>query len=143
VTVSNVAGSSPVNRVTFMADNGNASSVDITHNAGTTFRLNSASYYTFKNLSFSNTSTSGVAMSWSGSLKRDSLLGCTLTTATSTSSSCMAFDAAPSGTGPGDGPTFIGNTFTGGYYTFRWNGGSSAAGAVYDFVFDDNTLNGT
>ncbi|MBS1778455.1 MAG: T9SS type A sorting domain-containing protein [Bacteroidetes bacterium] len=145
VQIPNFAGSSSSNRVTIQAANG-AGTVTIS-NAGTSsanyvLQLNGSQYVSIKNLTIVNTGTTyGRVLDLTGGASYDSVLGCTLTGVSgSSSSNNRAVISATSG-GSMNSNVIKGNTIQYGSYGVYWNA-SSTSTLASDDVISNNTFSG-
>ncbi|OSZ78159.1 hypothetical protein CAP35_07820, partial [Chitinophagaceae bacterium IBVUCB1] len=100
LAINNIVGSSPANRITFQAENGDPSSVNISFTPTSSadnfvVRLNNASNLTFRNLTIlSGTSSWGYVIVPVGTLNNDSLIGCNIISGNLTSSLASCIYAA-------------------------------------------------
>jgi parallel beta-helix repeat protein len=120
-----LASMSAVNTVTFRSENADASLVTITTAASSTasnyvVNMNSTDNYHFKNLTLENTGTSyGTVFKMDGS-SNNSIIGCVLTSAVSSTSTNGAI--IYSNTSVDSNNVFMNNTFDGGSYGMYWYG---------------------
>lgn len=143
-SLKSINGSSATNRIVFQSENGDQNLVNI--NFAPTFakknyvvQLNSASYITFKNLTFTNGSTTlGRVFDYAAGASSDSILNCRLvgqavTTSTANISLLYALDLR------GGNNVFIGNTFQNGSYGAYFRGVSTTE-QTDGVVFEANTF---
>jgi gliding motility-associated-like protein len=144
IMIKKVPGASTTNTVTFMSQNGNPASVILSYDATAAalnyvLKLDSASFITFKNMSFAAiNSTNGRAIEFAGIASRDSILNCAIDVPSSSSTSNVI--AGIYGTAlAGSDIVVKGNTITDGSSNIYLSG---TAGIANRFVIDSNILNG-
>ncbi|MCD6062356.1 MAG: hypothetical protein K0R82_267, partial [Flavipsychrobacter sp.] len=138
-----VIGASAVNRITFRSETANPANVTVSFNVTSTannyvFLLDSAKYFTFKDLTVRSTNTTyGYSFEFRNLAAFDSIVGCRMNPAATTSSSAGGIYAYQ--TFKGSDIFVANNTFTGGYYGVYVYGLSAAPSRR--FTIDGNTFN--
>lgn len=135
VTVSNILGASTTNTITFQSENSNANTAIIS-NGGRAFALESSSHIRIRNLTISST-TLAYALSMIGSVSDISITGCNINAPLSASPASAAF-VATTLSGTNTNIEFKNNVFTGGFYSFIWDGNPSSY--TSDLLVENNTL---
>ena len=148
VRIGNVRGVTPVRTVTFQAENGIASSVNLTFDATAaatnyTLKLDSTRYFIFKNLTISGTNASfGRAVELATTSSFDSILNCILVAPVTTSSinnMAVVFASALKGTRN----VIRGNTINNGSYGIFLSGTGTGANLTEDHIIDSNIVTGS
>jgi len=138
-----VQGMSAVNRVTFQSETNNAANVTVSYNVTSTTSnyvvlFDSGSYFTFRNLTVNSSNTSyGYSFEFRGTASFDSVVGCNMVPAGSTSSYTGGVYAISPFKGTDN--EIAGNTITGGYYGIYLNG-SALTTAIPRFMIDNNNI---
>jgi hypothetical protein len=142
--INSVQGGSATNRVTFQSETHVAGNVIINYNLANAadnyvLQLNSASNITFKDLTIKTTNASyGRVVDLAGSAGSDSIINCTLSSSTvSSSNSNICVIYAYHLTGKDN--VFMGNTILNGSYGIYYYGTSTST-LVQDAVFINNTI---
>ncbi|HET9277525.1 MAG TPA: right-handed parallel beta-helix repeat-containing protein, partial [Flavitalea sp.] len=144
ILIKKVPGTSATSTVTFMSQNGNPASVNLTYNSTLTalnyvLKLDSASFITFKNITFTATNVAnGRAIEFANNASKDSILNSVIDVpASSSTTNAVAgiFGTALTGTDI----VIKGNTITDGSSNIYLSG---TAGAANRFVVDSNILSG-
>lgn len=144
IIIKKVPGASATSTVTFMSQNGNPASVILSYNSilaasNYVLKLDSASFITFKNISFTATNAvNGRAIEFAGIASKDSILNCNIDVPASSSTSNVIagiFGTALRGTDI----VIKGNTITDGSSNIYLSG---TVGSANRFVIDSNILSG-
>jgi FOG: PKD repeat len=140
-----IYGSGHDARVTFQSDNGDATSVTLTYDAGSTanyvLQLDSASFITYKNLSIVSVDNSyGRVVELANTASYDSIVNCILTAPAVTSTSNNLAVVFADGL-QGDNNVIKGNTISRGSNGIHFEGES--ARRIPQQVIDSNTISGT
>lgn len=147
IRIGSIRNTSAVNTVTFQSANNNAASVNLTFGstlsaANYTLKLDSASYFRFRNITITATDpTFGRAVEFAGRASFDSLVGCTIvapavTNPSNNAAGVYAFSLR------GNNNVIKGNTITNGAMGIYWFGNSGGTPA-FDHLIDSNTINGS
>ena len=146
IRIPNIPNTSAINTVTFQAQNGIPSSVDLTYSAGTagtnyTVKLDSAKYFTFRNLTISGTNTTnGRVFELAGTASYDSIVGCVINAPVTTSTSNTIAGIFASSL-KGNNNVIRGNTVNNGSAGIYLAGTGAAANLTRDHVIENNTVN--
>lgn len=141
-----IPNTSAINTVTFQAENGIASSVNLTYSANSTsnytLKLDSTKYFIFKNLTISGTNaTAGRVVELAGNASYDSIVNCIIaapavTVASNTIAGVYAYQLK------GTNNVIRGNTVNNGSSGIYFTGTGTAAGLTIDHKIDSNTVVG-
>ncbi|MCF8428493.1 MAG: T9SS type A sorting domain-containing protein [Bacteroidia bacterium] len=133
-----IPGTSAVNTITFQSQAGNADSVTISYNSGTSnnyvIKLAATSFVKFKDLKLQSlNSTSGIVIEMAGAISSDTITNCKLLApVVATTGSSMALIFANGITGKLN--SFTNNTFTNGSYGMYFYGSSLTQSIDSSFI---------
>lgn len=145
ILIKKVPGASASSTVTFMSQNGNAASVILTYNATSAaanyvLKMDSASYVTFKNMTFTGiNTTNGRVIEYANTASYDSILN-SLVNVQPSSSTSNVIAGIYGTTLTGAGIVIKGNTITNGSSAIYLSG---TAGSADQFRLDSNTISGS
>jgi parallel beta-helix repeat protein len=140
IEFANLASMNSTNTVTIQSANQNSALVKLTDTLGVTLKMNGASYFTFKDITFDNTEigNSSYTLEVSGNANYNSFENCVFDCNDSTSTSTLNALVYSNGASASNN-TFINNVFNHGSYNIYWYG-SGTASLSQNNTFEGNTF---